>query len=352
MKLCFAGIDPYIETHKVIPEEKVVGKIIKWGVDNKYPVYLDDLYKNVPTLKSVIDTCVDYTSGESVESQSIMDIDELHEVIKEIALSYYKYGGFALNVLRNRMGLVSRICVMDFRALRLANDKLTIFYNPDFATKERMRNIDKAKRLPLFNPEDKTQYSSVLYYKNNKYANYPTPIYEAAITSCEIEKSIDDYHLNNINNGFMGSVVVNLNNGTPDDEMKKEIEHMFTEKFTGKENAGRVVIAFNDDKEHAATIEKIDTEDFSERYNTLATRSRQNIFTAFRCTPTLCGIPTDNNGFSAEEYDQQYSLFYNTVIRPVQKLIVNKLKYVLNADLVIEPFKIDFNNTKNIKDVE
>lgn len=352
VNLAFAAINPFLEENKVSSEEKIVGEIIRWGLDNKYPNYLKDLYKNVPTLKSVIDTCVDYTAGEEVTGECIMTADDLQDVIKEIALSYYIYGGFALNILRNRMGLVSKICVMDFRSIRFGADGKKILYSTDFVNKDRFRHNTGVKVLPEFDPNDKKQLSSVFYYKNNKYTTYPMPIYEAAITSCEIEKSIDEFHLNSINNGFMGSVIVNMNNGTPDDEIKEEIERMFTEKFTGKENAGRVVISFNNDKEHGATIEKIDTEDFSDRYESLAKRSRQNIFTAFRCTPTLCGIPTDNNGFSADEYDQQYALFYNTVIRPVQKLIIRKLNYILSTDLTITPFKIDFDNTKNIDDVE
>ena len=97
----------------------------------------------------------------------------------------------------------------------------------------------------------------------------------------------------------MGSVLVSLNNGVPDDEMKEEIEQNFNEKFTGKENAGRVIISYNNDKDHAAEVIKIDTEDFSERYKTLAERTRETIFTTFRITPKLIGISEDNIGFNS-----------------------------------------------------
>ena len=351
MKLSFAAINPYIQDNKIDSEEKIIGNLIKWGSDNKYPNYLDELYKNVPTLRAIIDACVDYTAGEEVKSESIISNDELEELVKEISLSYYKFGGFALNILRNRMGIISKICVMDFRTLRFTDDCKKILYSKKFANRDKYRTSTKTFVLDLFNPEDKTQMSSVFYYSNSKYTHYPIPMYEAAITACEIEKSIDEYHLNNINNGFVGSVIVNLNNGTPDDEIKEEIEREFNEKFTGKENAGRVVISYNDDKEHGATIEKIDNEDFSERYSALAARSKQAIFTSFRMTPTLAGIPTENNGFSAEQYAEQYALFYTTVIRPVQKLIVNKLKYILNTYIEIVPFKIDFDNSKNINNI-
>lgn len=349
MNLTFSAINPYIQENKVSAEEKIVGDIIRWGDNNQYSHYLEALYKNVPTLRSIIDACVDYTSGEDVKAECLISNDDLEDVIKEIALSYYKFGGFAINVLRNRLGAITKLCVMDFKALRIASDGKTIMYSKELSKTTKKYSI-KYVKLEEFDPSKK-QLSSVFYYSNSKYTTYPTPVYEAAITACEIEKSIDEYHLNNINNGFVGSVVVNLNNGTPDDEVKDEIEREFNEKFTGKENAGRVVISYNDDKEHAASIEKIDTEDFSNRYQALADRSKQAIFTAFRMTPTLAGIPTENNGFSAEQYEEQYALFYNTVIRPVQKMIVKKMKYILDTAVEIVPFKIDFDNSKNISNV-
>ena len=64
----FLAIDPYIETNIVSPTEKSVpGKdFIEWGTNNLYPDFLQDLYDNVATLRSVIDGCVDYIAGDDV----------------------------------------------------------------------------------------------------------------------------------------------------------------------------------------------------------------------------------------------------------------------------------------------
>lgn len=352
--LTFAAINPKVTTNKVNADERAVGGIIKWGDYNTYPSYLFDLYNNVPTLKSIIDTCVEYTTGESVKKDgaTLISEDELYDVIKEIALSYWTYGGFAINVLRNRLGYVSKLCVMDFRTLRKpCDDGEYMLYSKKYIGDKTNYKDNKVIKIPVFDINNKQQLSSVYYYSNSKYNKYPTPVYTAAITAAELERGIDEFHLNSINNGFVGSVIVNLNNGVPDDNQKQEIEEMFTEKFTGKENAGRVVISFNNDAEHAATIQKIDTEDFSDRYESLEKRAKQSLFTAFRCTPTLCGIPTENNGFSSEQYKEQYQLFYYTVIRNIQKLIIKQLKNILGIGLTIEPFKIDFEQTTNIDDV-
>lgn len=343
LMLSFAAIDKALETHKVenITKEIRGRDYLLWGKDNRYPFYLYDLYKNVPTLHSIIETAVDYICGDEIIGKWVYATEEeISDLIYDIAKSYMIFGGFALSVSRNKRGEVAQISCLDFRNVRSNKDGSKYYYSTDFNKSAYIQQ--DVKCYPAFTP-DNNALVSIYYYKDDKYSVYPTPIYGAAITACEIEKSIDEYHLNSINNNFMGSVMVSLNNGVPDDNIKAEIEKNFNEKFTGKENAGRVVISYNEDKEHAATIEKIETEDFSDRYNSLAERSQQAIFTAFRCTPALVGIPSKNNGFAAEEYQSEYVLFYRTMIAPIQKMIISHITRVMqNSEIEIKPFTIQF----------
>ena len=114
------------------------------------------------------------------------------------------------------------------------------------------------------------------------------------------------------------------------------------EKFSGKDNAGRVILSFSPDRQHSAIIQELHTEDFSARYDALAKRSRQEIFTSFRANPNLFGIPTESLGFSAEEYDQAFNLFNRTQIRPVQARIVDAFERVCGQRgvITIAPFSI------------
>lgn len=68
---------------------------------------------------------------------------------------------------------------------------------------------------------------------------------------------------------------------------------------------------------------------------------------AFRVTPNILGLPTETDGFSGQEFKEAYELYYKTVIRPIQKLIVDKVNYLFDYELVnIVPFKIDFEENK------
>lgn len=354
VKISFAAIDPYIKENKVLPTQKEIRgqEYFAWGDDNKYPQYLYDLYSNVPTLQSIINTLVDYVCGDEIISDWIYDTNYvISDLIFDIVKSYSIYGGYALSIVRNKLGDVAHISCLDFRNIRSNKEGTHYYYSADFGEKSYGRI--KTLCYPKFDKEQKNVLSSIFYYKDDKYSVYPTPLYGAAITACEIEKSIDDYHLNSINNNFMGSVLLSFNNGVPDDNIKNEIEKNFNEKFTGKENAGRVVISYSEDKEHALTLEKIDTEDFSERYKSLAERSQQAMFTAFRMTPTLVGINDNTKGFAREQYADEYALFNKTMVKPIQKMILRSLSNIIDANIEIKPFTIEFeNNTQTDKNIE
>lgn len=352
VKLSFSALNPYIEKNMIenIEKETSSSSYVLWGVNNLYPSYLEDLFDNCPTLQTIINTSIDYVLGdEIVSSNPYIDDEDAEEIFREITKSYYIFGGFALNVLRNKKGEICKICPMDFKKLRTSKDGNVIFYARDYNKKAYSRY--SWEKYPAFK-KDENQASSIFYYKNSKYTNYPKPIWSPATTACELERSIDEYHINSINNNFTGSVMVCLNNGVPTDEVKDEIEKMFNEKFSGKENAGRIVISYSNDVEHQASIQKIDTEDFSERYKSLAERSKEAIFTSFRCTPTLCGIESNQNGFSETQYAEQYKLFNRTTIRPTQKLLKRALKSIFGEDyFTIKPFSLDMLDDNKEKEV-
>ena len=349
--LSFSALNPYVQDWKTeLVEKEITGQnFIYYGNDNHFPDYLLDLYRNVATLKTIIDTYKCYICGNKIISNVIqLSNDDMEDLVESMTLSYLIYGGFALNIVKNKLGQVAVVKCLDFRNVRSDKKGQVLYYSEDFSEKKSAYRScwSNYYAYPAYTVETADIidiFTSILYVKNERFSTYPHPIYEAALTACEMERSIDEYQINSINNGFMGSVLVSLNNGVPDDEMKEEIEQNFNEKFTGKENAGRVIISYNNDKDHAAEVIKIDTEDFSERYKTLAERTRETIFTTFRITPKLIGISEDNIGFNSQEYRDAYVLFYNTAIKPIQNMIVKTINKIFKEDaVIIEPFEIQF----------
>ena len=72
-------------------------------------------------------------------------------------------------------------------------------------------------------------------------------------------------------------MLINFNNGTPDPEQRELIERRIYEKFSGSSNAGKFILAFNDNAETAADIQPIQLSDAHNQYQFLSDESARKI---------------------------------------------------------------------------
>lgn len=334
VKVGFASINRYVVEY--IPEnvsKEITNKDFSiWGNDNRYPEFLAGIVEKCSTLNSIINGITDYVMGDSINVT-----DETRNEIELAVKDYITYGVCYFNVLYNGFGNLASIKTLDAKNVRSNKDNSVFFYSEDWnKSYGRVQCIS----LPKYQ-EGVVTKSSVLMVKNNSRETYPTPIWNTAIESCLTDIEINHFHYNEVKNGFNASVIINFNNGVPTDEEKDEIEKQINQKFCGAENASRFLLAFNSNKENAVTIEKLNTDDYDERYNSLAKKVRQDIFTTFRANPNLFGIATENLGFSSEEYESSFKLFNKTMIQPIQRKMVGALQPLMNIQ--IKPFTLNNN---------
>lgn len=266
--------------------------------------------------------------------------DTANDVIRKLSFDYMIFGGFAFQVIRNMGGEIAEIYALDFMKVR-SDEKNEIFYYCEDWSKWGA----KAKIYPKFGENDDNP-TSIFYYKGSVSRGvYPTPVYGAALVACELEKAINEFHLNNINNGFASNLIINFNNGQPNEEQKKEIERDVQEKFSGYQNAGRILLSFNDSDENATKVERLEGDDFDDKYSALADRSREQIFVAFRATPNLFGFPNQTTGFNEQEYASSFKLYNRTVVRPIQNVIIDAFDKVFGqkGSMTIAPFTLEGN---------
>jgi len=365
----FAVVDPYLERNIVSPKEtELKGKdMVEWGDRNAYPDYLRLLYMSCPTLKTVINGTVDFITGDGM----IFDAgerytsgmnkrgDTIREQVHDIAHDYENYGGFALEVIRDFTGEVAEVYHCDFRYLRSNKENTVFYYSEKWGKTGTKSTIVRPAFYPFtpekwnaLTPEERERHAaSILYVKNIRTQTYPAPVFGAAVEACEIERGIADYHLNALENSFTSSMVLSFNGGVPTDQQKDEIVNAINEKFSGHQNAGRIFINFCAGKDNAPTFAEPRVMDFGARYEALAKYARQAVFTAFRANPNLFGIPTENNGFSAEEYESAFRLYNRTMVRPVQILITEAYERIFGIPgvLTIQPFSLNEGAEKNVQ---
>lgn len=355
----FRAIDKYIESNIVAATETKIrgGDRVNWGDDNGYPDYLLSLYKDVATLGSIVNGCVDYVAGNEVTFVSELfpegkcnRLGELAvDIVRGAALDWYIFGGFAFEIIRGRDGRPVEIYNIGIEKLRTNEDCNVFYWSDNWAKGGR----DK-KTYPSFLPdldwatltdEERDRHAaSILYVKNTRKQVYPMPLYAQAVKDCEIERSIEEYHLNSLENAFAASAFIQLCNGVPaSDEIRQQIVDDLLDMYAGKDNAGRIMVSFSPDRQHSALVQELHTEDFGQRYEALAKRSRQQIFTSFRAHPSLFGIPSENSLIgNTEDYQSVFNLFNRTQIVPVQGRIIDAFERICGVPGVLEirPFNL------------
>jgi hypothetical protein len=316
---------------------------VSYGDDNNYFEYLIDRYNGSPTNNAAINGIaemiygkgLDATDGDKNQSQ----YDEMKELftkdcMKKICYDYKMMGQAALQIIytkdRKKIAQVEHMPVETLRAEK-CNSKGEIeayFYHSNW---EEYKQSDKLKRIPAFGKSKSPL--EILYIKPYRagYKYYSPVDYQGGLQYAELEEEVANYHINNIQNGLAPSMLINFNNGVPPDEQREMIERSIVEKFSGSSNAGRFILAFNDSKELAATIEPVQLSDAHQQYQFLSDESMRKVMVSHRIvSPMLVGIKDSTGlGNNAEELQTASVLMDNTVIRPMQVTILDELEKVL-----------------------
>ena len=240
---------------------------VSWGKDNRFPNDLYDMYQNSAILQSVINGTADYVFGNGVISAFDVVNDKyetLEDVVKRCVFDLLIFGGFAIQLMY-KGGKVEAMYWLDFQKCRKSEDEKKVYYSDDWG-----KYAKKALEYNAWTP-DTDKGTCIFYYKGHKTRGiYPVPMYIGALKSVKISTEISNFHLNNITKGFASNAVISFNNGEPDEDTKARIEKDVKEKFCGTDNAGSFLLLFNDSKDNACEIAKIQDDKFDEKYQSLA----------------------------------------------------------------------------------
>lgn len=355
--MAFAAINKKVEQNIPLPRESEDrGKnYIFWGDANDYPVFLYGLYNDCPTLQTIINTTTDYVVGNGVNCSRMANPNKKgqtwDELFTSLAADYINFGICYIQVIRNNRGEISEFYALDARFVRSDFKNEMFFYNEDFVKK--YSRASKTIIYPKFVANAVEVPASVICIKTpHSRGVYGTPIWGSAIKSVVTEIEIDNFHLSEIENNFAGSAILNFPNGIPTDEEADEIEKNITEKFVGSDNAGRFLLNFCNGKDNAATIERLAADDFDKRYDSLAKKTQQQIFTAFGANPNLFGCASEGStGFNSEEYEQSFKLYNRTRVRPIQNRLCDAFDRAFGEakSMTIAPFSINDNSEQVVK---
>ena len=316
---------------------------VSYGADNNYYQYLIDRYNGSPTNNAIVNGISEMIFGKGLDAtDSNRKPDQYAQMmtlftkdcVRKLVYDLKLMGGCAMQVIyskdRSKIVQVEHFPVETLRAEKCNEDGDIegYYYFKDWS---KIKPSDEPKRIPAFGySKEAIEILFVKPYRAGFY--YYSPVdYQGGLQYAELEEEISNYHLNNIMNGLAPSMLINFNNGVPNEEERQLIENKIHQKFAGSSNSGKFILSFNDNTETAASIEPVQLSDAHQQYQFLSDESSKKIMVSHRVvSPMLLGIK-DNSGLgnNADEIKTASTLMDNTVIRPFQTLLIDAFDQVL-----------------------
>lgn len=335
---------------------------VRYGRDGKYPKFLyEECYLKSTILQTLINGTSSYIMGDGIEFADLNNIygatsdgvvrtnniywekyvnedgDQLIDIVKKCIVDYLIFGGVSIMVKRNSFGEVCELRWLDFQNCRSNKRHSKIFY-----WENGFDNATGYKQYPSFHADSRA-ITSIYYFTGHiSRGTYPVSIWNSAIASVLTSVEIGKFHLSTIRKNFSGSMIINYNSTDYTEEQKKMIRDKVKEQFGGADNAGSVMLAFNNGKENAVTVARIPEDSFDKKYDTLKESTMSEIFIAFGATPSLFGFTSTNDVFSKEKFLESFEIYNKTRVQGYQNDIERIFSRIFGVDKAFEfkPFKL------------
>jgi len=307
------------------------------GDNNDYYQSLISAYMDSTTNNAVINGIVNQIYGKGLDAtdsaqkpdqyaqmKSLVKPHDLRNVCQDLKL--LGEAAFQITYNGNKISAITHFPRETLRAEKM-NDNGEVknyFYSADWTKVDRNT---KLKKFPVFGSGAQNEIFIIKRYVTGFYYYSPADYNTAYAT---LEDEIACYLINDTQNGFSGTKVVNFNNGVPDREKQLAIKNDVMSKLTGSYGE-KVIVAFNNNAESKTTVEDIPLNDAPAHYTYLSEECSRKIMLTHRVTsPLLLGL-SSANGFSsnADEIENASRLFNNIVIQPYQNLLIDSLDAIL-----------------------
>lgn len=319
-------------------DKKTNKKWVNWGDDNKFPSYIWNAYLQCSNLQAIVNTVTDYVLGNDLKINytGMTSNENIEEIISKCVFDYVLFGGFTLECLRNITGDIVMVNYVDIQNVRLNEDLTIAFLSNKWGSYSGKDIIE----LPLFDPKQK-QNHFILYCRGNITRNInPIPIWVSSLKSVEVLNQTRNFNLNNITNNFSGGAIITFNGTQIKAKEMKEIKENLEDKYTGSNNAGKLMVVNNPNGEGKVEVTRLQPDNMGDLYKSLQESSEHDLFVSFRINPMLLGL-NEHTGFSSQEFENAYALYHATVIKPIRNLLINIFNKI-DLEIQFVDFKIDW----------
>jgi hypothetical protein len=322
------------------------------GRGNWFFQYVIDRYNGSPTNAALIDAYVDRiygrgisivnaksNAGEYVRLLSILPKKDLRKICRD----FYEFGSATLQIRYSKATKRSIAKIEHLERQLVAPNRINEKGEIDtYWVCSDWKNVNQNEPIPY--PAFGTSKKGVEIYEIKPYSPGKTyfadPCYLPSLQYANLEEEIANFSVRHIQNGLSAGWIVNFNGGEPlDPDLKDKLELQVKSCITGSNNAGAVIVSFNDNKDVAPTIDVIESNGNHEQWEFWAGEARQQILVGHRVTtPMLFGVK-DNTGLgnNANEMQEGNRFLEKYSVGPHQNEILDALQEIVQVNDIGSP---------------
>ena len=397
-------VSPYPTAFRNLVREKSVNTQKNWvedtimyGEDDALPLRIAQAVDESPATTACINTVSSFIKGSRFSDTNLMSlkVDQYGTTLWDLhnQLSDYlaMFDGFAVNFKYNFDGFITNAYVLPFESVRFVKSEsrnINFFkYNPYFGTQEYKKDFtityhafNSKSILNELNAEGIAYNGQVYYYGTTRpmYKFYPVPKYWSGKHWIYVDGKIQEFHKENLDNGFFQSVLMNVI-GDPNQPSKnpkyqeiytdesgmkrsrstktvgEEFNEQMGEAFSGSKKAGTALVQWSLNADTSTKIQAFPTNsNFDVLAGTLSDAVR-GITMATEVPAVLANLPQQQSSLGSDGNSIQKAIelmhsrvqskqrkleqFYNEVLLPLMG-VTGEVK-IVNFVPVVQEVRVE-----------
>lgn len=325
--------------------------IYPYDFDNKYPQRVIDIINDSPTAKTCLKLKNKFVFGGGFKDvtfykSKVNNKQTVDSFVRAVVDDFGQFGGFAIHVNYNGLGLIRNARVVPFEYVRKSLEGKTLKIYEDWGVVKN-KSIDEKKIIEInpFNPDEAIREAEAVGWENYKgqlfYYNGDEDLYNLSPLDAILESLLTEGQLKKFKHSisaknFMASHLLIMGK-----QESEEAEGEFDDnlrRFQGGEGAGTIMIVERESNEDIIELKKVDIQDYDGLYEYTENSSRDTIIQQFLIPPVLLLRVAGSLGTSKEiadafDYYNAITSDERMVIEEVMKMIFDNWERNINPSL-------------------
>ena len=320
---------------------------IPFGEDNLLPTQLNQLAREVPVHRAILNSKASYVIGRglSSENKTIQQLitspnntfEDLNTIFRYVVHDYLNIGNAYFEIITNPKKSFMYLYHVDASKCRLSSVANDVLIHPSWAD-FKGKNDENLTSLPLFPDFRKGPdglMHSVYHIKDYEpeFYYYGLCSYFAGMRSIIISGLTNLWNQNRLENGFTAPGLLIIP-GINDEADAASLDAEF-DKFKGVngEKAGDIIIQYLADLSPGQISQQANFIEFKKNeegnWTDLHTQSELSIITIHNWFRSLTPYSAEKTGFDANRIINEYEIALNTIINPLQTFFLRHFDQLL-----------------------